>query len=218
MSDLPAPPGLSKKEPSKKGAVDNIGRRKWDMTVYNKKAKDNLEREEREVLGGAEAERRLTAPVKREPLRRRKEDLQLQKRVGERLTIASTAELSEQGGFYCAVCDCLLKDSSTYYGHINGRKHQRALGMTMRAERATLTEVKDRLEFHKRKRDEVKDNVLGVEERLRMYDAQMKREKRKKKKKKKEEEKAAEAELTEEQKAMKAMGINISFGGSKKNT
>jgi U4/U6.U5 tri-snRNP component SNU23 len=40
-------------------------------------------------------------------------------------------------GWHCKVCDCFLKDSLTYLDHINGRKHQRALGYSMRVERST---------------------------------------------------------------------------------
>uniref|UniRef100_A0A7S2UJC7 U1-type domain-containing protein n=1 Tax=Attheya septentrionalis TaxID=420275 RepID=A0A7S2UJC7_9STRA len=44
-------------------------------------------------------------------------------------------------GWHCRVCDCYLKDSLTYLDHINGRKHQRALGYSMRVEQSTATEV-----------------------------------------------------------------------------
>lgn len=44
-------------------------------------------------------------------------------------------------GWHCRVCDCFLKDSLTYLDHINGRKHQRYLGYTMRVEQSTTVEV-----------------------------------------------------------------------------
>jgi len=44
-------------------------------------------------------------------------------------------------GWHCRVCDCFLKDSLTYLDHINGRKHQRYLGYTMRVEQSTTAEV-----------------------------------------------------------------------------
>jgi U4/U6.U5 tri-snRNP component SNU23 len=35
----------------------------------------------------------------------------------------------------------MVKDSANFLDHINGKKHQRALGMSMRVERATLDQV-----------------------------------------------------------------------------
>ena len=41
-------------------------------------------------------------------------------------------------GYWCDVCQCLLKDSMAYLDHINGKKHQRALGYSMRTERVGI--------------------------------------------------------------------------------
>ncbi len=49
--------------------------------------------------------------------------------------------LSQQAGYYCDVCDCTLKDSASYLDHINGKWHNRALGMTMRVEKSTVDQV-----------------------------------------------------------------------------
>ena len=54
-------------------------------------------------------------------------------------------------GWHCKVCDCFLKDSMAYLDHINGKKHQRTLGFTMRVEQSSVETVKARLEAHKRK-------------------------------------------------------------------
>ncbi|KAL3918900.1 MAG: hypothetical protein SGARI_007335, partial [Bacillariaceae sp.] len=48
-------------------------------------------------------------------------------------------------GWHCKVCDCFLKDSLTYLDHINGRKHQRNLGYSMRVERSTKEQVSSKL-------------------------------------------------------------------------
>ncbi len=49
-------------------------------------------------------------------------------------------------GWHCKVCDCFLKDSLTYLDHINGKKHQRNLGYSMRTEKSTTEEVSSRLQ------------------------------------------------------------------------
>jgi U4/U6.U5 tri-snRNP component SNU23 len=54
-------------------------------------------------------------------------------------------------GYWCEVCQCLQKDSVSYLDHINGKKHQRALGFSMRVERVGVDKVKERLEALKRK-------------------------------------------------------------------
>ena len=48
-------------------------------------------------------------------------------------------------GWHCRVCDCFLKDSMTYLSHINGRKHQRKLGFSMRVERSSKDQMLSRL-------------------------------------------------------------------------
>ena len=44
-----------------------------------------------------------------------------------------------------------MKDSSAYLNHINGRNHIRHLGKSMRVEKSSFEQVKNRLEFLKRK-------------------------------------------------------------------
>ena len=46
-----------------------------------------------------------------------------------------------QAGYYCSVCECILRDSQSYLDHINGKYHNRALGMSMRVERSTANDV-----------------------------------------------------------------------------
>eukprot|EP00956_Cyclotella_meneghiniana_P008892 scaffold12152_cov52-Cyclotella_meneghiniana.AAC.10 len=57
------------------------------------------------------------------------------------ITGNGVTKCSDGVGWHCRVCDCFLKDSLTYLDHINGRKHQRYLGYTMRVEKSTVEEV-----------------------------------------------------------------------------
>jgi len=61
--------------------------------------------------------------------------------------VSASAAVSKNGvGWHCKVCDCYLKDSMTYLDHINGKKHQRNLGYSMRVEKNTTEEVDNHLE------------------------------------------------------------------------
>ncbi len=66
-------------------------------------------------------------------------------------------------GWHCKVCDCFLKDSLTYLDHINGRKHQRALGYSMRIAKSTTQEVVSKLDqlAQEQRLDEEKESLNG---------------------------------------------------------
>ena len=59
-----------------------------------------------------------------------------------------------QAGYFCNVCDCILRDSASYLDHINGKYHNRALGMSMRVEKSTVDDVRTRLEKLKEGREQ----------------------------------------------------------------
>ncbi len=79
--------------------------------------------------------------VKRSNLRSRNYDLQLDAKLGKTQIVSAHAGLSSQAGYYCNVCDCVLKDNQSWLDHINGKYHNRALGMNMVAERVTVDAV-----------------------------------------------------------------------------
>ena len=138
--------------PMSKFAKDgNSFRREWDKEAFEKKANERLDAE---LALEEDREHAKTAPqpiVQRAPLQRRTEDLQLAKFVGSRQVVTGAQALAGQmaGAYYCNVCECPLRDSANYLLHINGRKHNRMLGMSMRAERSTVAEVRARLDAHK---------------------------------------------------------------------
>ena len=65
-------------------------------------------------------------------------------------------------GFHCKVCDCYLKDSLTYLDHVNGRKHQRKLGYTMRVERSTESDLLTKLNELKKAKQETSVNDSNI--------------------------------------------------------
>ena len=82
--------------------------------------------------------------------------------LGKSVLVAANTPLAARGGYYCDVCTCLLKDSQTYLDHINGRKHQKRLGMSMKVGQAGLDDVRDRLrQWTDRKESEDKGREKG---------------------------------------------------------
>ena len=59
-----------------------------------------------------------------------------------------------QAGYYCNVCECILRDSQSYLDHINGKYHNRALGMSMVVEKSTADDVRKKFEELKKTKDD----------------------------------------------------------------
>ena len=147
-------------------------------------------------------------------------------------------------GWHCKVCDCFLKDSLTYLGHINGKKHQRNLGYSMRVERSTKDQVSSRLAMLAKEKESTSSLLDSVEEEsfydiVKSKDEEAKRRKEERARKRKErklkkkqeqrepikeeeniEEENAEAEEVEEggiDPSLAAMMGFSGFGGGNKN-
>ncbi|EAR87431.1 zinc finger, matrin type 2 (macronuclear) [Tetrahymena thermophila SB210] len=89
---------------------------------------------------------------------RRTEDLGLDKKIGERINVLKESHKSEHGGFYCQLCDTHVWDSNAWLDHVNGKKHNRLLGMNNKVEKVGLDQIKAKLESLKKdKQQKVKD-------------------------------------------------------------
>ena len=111
-------------------------------------------------------------------------------------------------GWHCKVCDCFLRDSHTYLDHINGRKHQRNLGYSMRVERSTKDQVTSRLEALAKEKEEASNKNLLVDEeeedffdvvKARDEEAKRQKEERARKRKERRKEKKAAARGQQQQ-------------------
>ncbi|XP_028170988.1 zinc finger matrin-type protein 2 [Ostrinia nubilalis] len=127
-------------------------RRKWDKDEFERIAAERLKAE----LEEEERSKKKAPPVKRELLKQRDYKVDLDSKLGKSVVITKNTPTSQSGGYYCNVCDCVVKDSINFLDHINGKKHQRNLGMSMKIERSSLDQVKARFAMNKRKLEEKK--------------------------------------------------------------
>ncbi len=195
-------------------------RRKWDKEYYEKKAAERDEGEEVEPEKNHPAHRSYP-PLPRKPLQSREYHVDTDAKLGKTQVIVPGTPLSQQAGFYCDVCDCVVKDSANYLDHINGKKHQRALGFSMRPERSTLDQVRNIFKTAKRKQQQEEEEYNFDEriERLKEEEERKKQERKEKRKaaKKKKKQKTDEADdCGEGELDMAAMGLPTGFGTKSK--
>ena len=118
-------------------------RRTWDKDAYEQLAKERNDRgDDEEAPLNASSSNALKRSTKEEfsaasrseagPMgssrafiKARQSTIDLESKVGKTELIAPTDAVQARGaGFWCEVCSCLLKDSSSYLDHINGRKRK----------------------------------------------------------------------------------------------
>mmetsp|Transcript_45945 Transcript_45945/g.92717 ORF Transcript_45945/g.92717 Transcript_45945/m.92717 type:complete len:239 (+) Transcript_45945:106-822(+) len=163
---------------SSKEVGKNVGgaqRRTWDIEEYEKRARERAELGDETVEGDVDsrplrdreefkkADSGMMGPEgsKRAFVKHRETNLNLTSAIGKTQIIGDSGVRQKGGGWYCDVCACLLKDSANYLDHINGKKHQRTLGFSMRVERSSVNQVAGKFEVLKRKKDEEDAGLTG---------------------------------------------------------
>ncbi|KAL5996331.1 hypothetical protein ACLOJK_026408 [Asimina triloba] len=167
--------------------VDNTHRRKFNREEYLERARQREEQEESQLKSKCKHVAKAP-PVQRKPLKHRDYEVDLDSRLGKTQVVTPIAPLSQQAGYYCSVCECVVKDSANYLDHINGKKHQRALGMSMRVERASLQQVRERFETLKKRKVAGSFTEHDLDERIlkqQQEEEEKKRQRRERKKEKK---------------------------------
>jgi len=203
----------------------------WDKDAFDAIAKEKIAAEEDDADRLAKAEYIRKNPVQRNPLNREESrqasgQIDIEGQVGKiKMTTAKAAAADRVGVFHCPATGKTFSDHITYLDHINGKKYQKAMGMNMRVERSSLSDVKSRLKAHAVIQQEKKDTTfeerfVSLETRMqnaREDEQQAKRQRVERKQEKKEREqeelkKELESGLDEEQKEMAAMmGLPLSF-------
>eukprot|EP00262_Sarcandra_glabra_P004839 TRINITY_DN16081_c0_g1_i1.p1 TRINITY_DN16081_c0_g1~~TRINITY_DN16081_c0_g1_i1.p1 ORF type:complete len:206 (+),score=46.48 TRINITY_DN16081_c0_g1_i1:192-809(+) len=191
------------------GGVDNTFRRKWNREEILERAREREEQEEEEARFKSKSK---GPPVQRKPLKHRDYEVDLDSRLGKTQVVTPIAPLSQQAGYYCGVCECVVKDSANYLDHINGKKHQRALGMSMRVERASLQQVQDRFEILKKRKVAGSFTEQDLDERIlkQQQEEEERKRLRRERKKEKKKERAAEDDAEDGNADIAAM---MGFGG-----
>ncbi|CAG2055775.1 unnamed protein product [Timema podura] len=95
-------------------------RRKWDRDEYERLAAERIQEE----LEAQEKAKQKPPPVKRELLKQRDYRVDLESKLGKSVVITKNTPSSQTGGYYCNVCDCVVKDSINFLDHINGKKRE----------------------------------------------------------------------------------------------
>ncbi|KAI8598064.1 zinc finger matrin-type protein 2-like protein, partial [Dissophora ornata] len=172
---------------------------RWDMEEMERRAKERASREkelqeedEQRALGKSSKKKSLKAAPTEEAIAAEKsERLILESAIGK-TQVVQGGPTGRAPGFYCKVCDCVLKDSAAYMDHKNGKKHLKNLGVNTKAVREDVTDVIAKLESMKRKAEAPKENKYDLDARLEEVKRQEDREraeKRERKKQKKNEKK-----------------------------
>ncbi len=148
--------------------------------------------------------------------------MDLDSRLGKSTVVTKNDPSCAAGGYYCEACDCVVKDSINYLDHINGKKHQRNLGMSMKVERSSLDQVKARFQKVKERKLEAEaaEAKYNLESRVRDADEERRKyaEYKKENKKRKKASKAASTTEFEMDPDMAAvMGFSGFASTSKKN-
>ncbi|KAL3162669.1 hypothetical protein ABBQ38_008713 [Trebouxia sp. C0009 RCD-2024] len=146
-----------------KSGVDNTFRRTWDTDDYAQRAakREKEEKDIEESALDAKKRRRLERDplhqgliVERAKLKPRGYQLDLASRLGKTQVVTNSTPLNQQAGYYCNVCECILRDSQSYLDHINGKYHNRALGMSMVVEKSTADDVRKKFDELKKTKDD----------------------------------------------------------------
>ncbi|OCK79239.1 hypothetical protein K432DRAFT_426658 [Lepidopterella palustris CBS 459.81] len=176
---------------------DTAFRKQWDRAEYEERAREQEKKQKEEgkaryeaALQGKKYHRRASTPPDARDTEARSSRLDVASMVGKTMLVPAGAAVGKRGkgaGFYCGECDLTFKDNIQYIEHLNSRQHLIATGQSGEVKRATADEVRQRLLWLKRKREEEsKEQVVDLGARLEVAKEVEEREREEKRRKRNE--------------------------------
>ncbi|KAK7509318.1 uncharacterized protein IWZ02DRAFT_159339 [Phyllosticta citriasiana] len=178
-------------------ASDTSFRKTWDRSEYAQRAAEQDAKIKEEgkaryeaALAGKKYVRRASTPPDAKETEARKNRLDVGSMVGKTMLVPAGSAAGKRGrgaGFYCEACDLTFKDNLQFVEHLNSKQHMVATGQTGEVKQATVQEVRDRLAWLKRKREEdKKEEVVDLQARLESAKEKEEREREEKRRKRNE--------------------------------
>ncbi|CAG8983273.1 hypothetical protein HYALB_00002710 [Hymenoscyphus albidus] len=212
---------------SKKGAYETTAsdtdfRKKYDRAEYAQKAADREATEKAESKARYEAKlagKKYYAPLTGEETltQARASRLDVSQNVGKVLLMPAGAATGKRGrgaGFYCADCDLTFKDNLQWVEHENSMQHLRAIGQTGEVKRATVEDVRARIEeVWVRMEEERRADVKSLSERLEVRKMEEEKDREERRRKRRELVERQRAKKEEEVKVKKEYGEDVRVEG-----
>ncbi|KAI4190192.1 MAG: hypothetical protein L6R41_000938 [Letrouitia leprolyta] len=199
---------------------DTSFRKTWDRAEYAQKAAEREATVKEESKARAEAKaqgkkyypRASTPPDAKETISRQAR-LDVSSNVGKTTLVpagASTGKRGRGAGFYCQDCDLTFKDNLQFVDHLNSKQHLSNTGQSGEVKRATLEEVRERLEWlaqKKREEAESAKKVVNLGERLEKREEEIGREREEKRRKRREKRRKTEGGVGIKEEVVEGNGI-----------
>lgn len=207
---------------SKSASTDTSFRKTWDRNEYAAKAAAREASIKAEGVARADAKaqgkkyfHRASTPPDAKENESRAARLDVSGNVGKTMLVPAGAAVGKRGrgaGFYCGDCDLTFKDNLQFVEHLNSRQHQINTGQSGEVRRATLEEVRDRLAWLARKREEEREAVeekIDLEKRLESRKELDEREREEKRAKRREKRRKTEGGVGVKQEDDEGVGSGI---------
>ena len=189
---------------SESRASDTDFRRTWDKAEYAEKAKK--ENDERRDDAKARYEAKLEGKKWHKHVDMKSLDdttsrgqrLDVSSMVGKSTLVPAGAGVGKRGkgaGFYCEACDLTYKDNVQFIEHLNSKQHLINTGQSGEVKRATLEDVRERIDWLKMKKqereeEEKKLSEVDIQQRIKRAEDEMDMEREEKRRKRNEKRRA----------------------------